>query len=121
MSFSLRRNCYKLFEIENEETEHLKILYTSKYITIVFIIIAHRSAIFLSAPVLNYQAYEEQVLRSFQNMFMPHGDLLVDSFFFISGLIVGFLMLTLYHKKFVNPILIIFGRFIRYITILRKV
>lgn len=52
-------------------------------------------------------------LRQYNNLFLPHGDLLVDTFFYIGGLLSCYLLLDLLKKRTVNPFMILFGRYIR--------
>lgn len=103
-----------LLKTETNDTQlhQLKILYSLKFLSVLFIVFDHRGAITFSSPIANFQKYEE-LTRTPENLFTLHGDLVVDSFFFISGLLSCYLLLELYKKKFVNPLLIIFGRWIR--------
>lgn len=114
MAFSFRRNFNYLFSSKQDEFQlkQLKILHAAKVFSILFLVIDHRGAITFSGPIVNFQTYEE-ITRSHDNIFSLHGDLLVDSFFFIGGLLSFYSLLELYTKKFVNPIFVIFGRWVR--------
>lgn len=109
--FSIRKNFMDLSKAE-ESNSALSILYGMKTISIIVIIMDHRFGTFLTGPIINYD-YIEQQYRSHHAAFLFHGDLFVDSFFVLSGLLVTYMLLVQFDKRVVNPLFIIFLRYIR--------
>lgn len=113
MCFSLRRNIPKMTkENDSEDSPYLNALHGIKVITIGFIVLDHHVMFHLAAAIVNKQDME-LALRSWQNMFIPNGDLLVDTCFFIGGVLVTHLYLQYSDKVKVNPLLLIFLRLFR--------
>ncbi|CAG9764782.1 unnamed protein product [Ceutorhynchus assimilis] len=111
VSFSLRKNYPKLGKSEDSNPA-LKVLYGMRVFCICMIITDHRFGTFLSSGILNFNTVEEQY-RSFFGTLFFHGDLFVDSFFILSGILVTYCLLVQWEKKFLNPAFIIILRYIR--------
>lgn len=113
MSFSAKRNILNMFSVDEEtQTSELQMLYGLKCFTIVFITYDHRVVTFYGASMFNRQKVEES-LRDVHKFFLPHGDLLVDTFFFVGGLLCCYLLLDAMKRKFSYPLLIILARYVR--------
>lgn len=113
MNFSAKRNMKSIFESgRSEKRKPLDVLHGIKFASIIFVVLGHRVGIFLGLSAVNYQEVEE-LLRSEHNMFFVHSDLVVDTFFFISGLLVCYIFLPVFTKRFVNPFYAILGRLSR--------
>ncbi|KAJ8979722.1 hypothetical protein NQ317_015546 [Molorchus minor] len=111
MAFSLKRNLNKLSNCE-ETNPPLQTLYGMRVFCIMMIIMDHRFGTGLSSAVLNFNFVEEQYRSALGSLFF-HGDLFVDSFFILSGLLVTYCLLVQFDKRFTNPALIIFLRYVR--------
>ncbi|KAL1514037.1 hypothetical protein ABEB36_003362 [Hypothenemus hampei] len=111
ISFSLRQNYPKLSK-NVDSNPALKVLYGMRVFCICMIITDHRFGTFLSSAILNFNTVEEQY-RSFFGTLFFHGDLFVDSFFILSGLLVTYCLLIQWEKKFLNPFYIVFLRYMR--------
>jgi len=62
----------------------------------------------------SHQFSEESKLRFVGKMYSLLGDLPCDTFFFLTGALVAHSFYKSMHKPLINPLLIIFNRFIRY-------
>ncbi|XP_066262738.1 nose resistant to fluoxetine protein 6-like [Euwallacea similis] len=113
VAFSVTKNYSKL-ERSEDSNPALEVLYGMRVICIFMIITDHRFGTFLSSGILNFDTVEEQY-RSFFGTLVFHGDLFVDSFFILSGLLVTYCLLVQWEKKFLNPIFIIILRYMRII------
>ncbi|CAH0550692.1 unnamed protein product [Brassicogethes aeneus] len=111
LAFCVRKNFQKLFTSEGSNPA-LNILYGMRVFCICMIIIDHRFGTHLSSGVLNFDLVEQQYRAAFGTIFF-HGDLFVDSFFILSGLLVTYSLLCQFEKRFLNPGFIIFMRYIR--------
>ncbi|CAH1982994.1 unnamed protein product [Acanthoscelides obtectus] len=111
LSFSIQRNFKKLPRADGSN-KALSILYGIRVFCICMIIMDHRFGTHLSSAVLNFDMVEEQYRSSVGTLFF-HGDLFVDSFFVLSGLLVTYSLLVQYDKKITNPAIIIFLRYMR--------
>ncbi|XP_050305994.1 nose resistant to fluoxetine protein 6-like [Anthonomus grandis grandis] len=111
ISFSIKKNYPKLARTEDSNPA-LRVLYGMRVFCICMIITDHRFGTFLSNAILNFNTVEEQY-RSFFGTLFFHGDLFVDSFFILSGLLVTYCLLVQFEKKFLNPAFIILMRYIR--------
>ncbi|XP_044728552.1 nose resistant to fluoxetine protein 6-like [Chrysoperla carnea] len=83
-----------------------------KVFCISFIIVDHLIGTAGSGMVKNVR-YVEEFYRSLGGIFFFHGDVFVDTFFMISGLLVTYCLLVQFQKKFLNPLLLVFLRYIR--------
>ncbi|KAJ8925875.1 hypothetical protein NQ315_009727 [Exocentrus adspersus] len=110
-SFSLKNNYRRLPKADGSNPA-LNILYGMRVFCILMIIIDHRFGTHLSSGVLNFDKVEDQYRSAVGSIFF-HGDLFVDSFFILSGLLVTYCLLVHYDKKVTNPLLIIFLRYMR--------
>ncbi|KAF2894965.1 hypothetical protein ILUMI_11198 [Ignelater luminosus] len=111
ISFSARKNFLDLARAD-ESNSALSILYGMKTFCIFMIIMDHRFGTVLSGPIINFD-YVEREYRSEYAAFIFHGDLFVDSFFVLSGLLVTYCLLVQFEKKIINPLFILFLRYIR--------
>ncbi|XP_060529431.1 nose resistant to fluoxetine protein 6-like isoform X2 [Cylas formicarius] len=111
LSFSLKNNFAKLTRNEDSNSA-LQILYGMRVFCILMIIIDHRFGTFLSSGILNFNTVEFQYRSTFGTLFF-HGDLFVDSFFILSGILVSYCLLVQFEKKFINPGILIIMRYIR--------
>ncbi|KAH1014684.1 hypothetical protein HUJ05_012526 [Dendroctonus ponderosae] len=111
ISFSIKKNFPKLGRGE-ESNPALRVLYGMRVFCICMIITDHRFGTFLSSGILNFNTVEEQY-RSFFGTLFFHGDLFVDSFFILSGLLVTYCLLVQWEKKFLNPAYVIILRYMR--------
>ncbi|CAH1982992.1 unnamed protein product [Acanthoscelides obtectus] len=111
MAFSARENFHELNKTEDSNPA-LGILYGMRTICILAIIMDHRFGTFISAAILNFDYLESQY-RSSVACVLFHGDLFVDSFFLLSGLLVVYVLLNQFEKRRVNPGFIVLLRYIR--------
>lgn len=74
----------------------------------------HRFGTFITGPIMNYDFIEKEY-RSVATWFIFHGDLFVDTFFLLSGILVAYALLGQFDKKFMHPGFIIFMRYIRWV------
>ncbi|XP_022913044.1 nose resistant to fluoxetine protein 6-like [Onthophagus taurus] len=111
MGFSARRNFLEMTKAE-DSNKALKSLYGLRTTSIFMIIMGHRFGTFTSGPVINFDYIETQY-RSLAGWFIFHGDLFVDTFFIISGILVTYGLISQYEKRFINPGFVIFLRYMR--------
>ncbi|XP_030745923.1 nose resistant to fluoxetine protein 6-like [Sitophilus oryzae] len=111
LAFSARLN---FVEMTHKETtnDDLNILYGLRTIAIMVIIMDHRFGTFTSSALINFNYVEIQYRAPFACVLF-HGDLFVDSFFLLSGLLVAYGLLSQFDKRMVNPGFIVFLRYIR--------
>ncbi|KAL0271280.1 UNVERIFIED_CONTAM: hypothetical protein PYX00_008420 [Menopon gallinae] len=112
MTFSIRRNFVKLVGSSEETENHLDVLHGIKAISIISIVLGHRIGISLSVSASNFQEIEEH-LRTGRALFFVHTDLVVDTFFFVSGLLACFFLLKVFAVRIVNPLFAILVRVMR--------
>lgn len=98
---------------EGGRSKELDMIYGLRFYNVCYIVADHRIGIFMGSSIFDTQKFEA-LFRSWQNVILPHGDLFVDTFFFIGGLLAGTILLDIYKKRFVNPIMLIIHRFSRY-------
>ncbi|KAF7280195.1 hypothetical protein GWI33_006300 [Rhynchophorus ferrugineus] len=111
VSFSIKKNYPKLSKSEDSNPA-LRVLYGMRVICICMIITDHRFGTFLSNAIMNFNEVEEQYRSTFGTLFF-HGDLFVDSFFILSGILVTYCLLVQFEKRILNPGFIILMRYIR--------
>ncbi|XP_018579714.2 nose resistant to fluoxetine protein 6-like [Anoplophora glabripennis] len=111
MAFSSRKNFLELTKAD-ESNPALSVLYGVRTVAIFAIIMSHRFATFTSSAILNFDFVESQY-RSPAACIIFHGDVFVDSFFILSGLLVVYGLLNQYDKRRTNPGLIVVLRYIR--------
>ncbi|KAJ8954784.1 hypothetical protein NQ318_014895 [Aromia moschata] len=111
MAFSARENFLDLTRAD-ESNPSLSILYGVRTIAILAIIMDHRFGTFISSALLNFN-YVELQYRSSIACLLFHGDLFVDTFFVLSGLLVVYSLLNQFDKRRMNPGFIILLRYIR--------
>ncbi|XP_072379672.1 nose resistant to fluoxetine protein 6-like [Diabrotica undecimpunctata] len=111
-AFSVKRNIKDLSKIEATE-KPLRIFYGMKAFSLIMILAGHRSALFTAAPQITLD-YVEELYRTLWAAIIFHGDLFVDTFFLISGLLVTYGVLNNLNsgKKF-NPIFLVISRYLR--------
>ncbi|CAG9862563.1 unnamed protein product [Phyllotreta striolata] len=110
-AFSARANFLELSK-SDDSNPALAILYGMRTICIFAIIIDHRFGTFISSAVLNFNYLEEQY-RSAIACVLFHGDLFVDSFFILSGLLVVYSLLNQMERHRMNPAFVILMRYVR--------
>lgn len=111
VSFSIKKN-YPRLGHSDDSNPALKVLYGMRVICICMIITDHRFGTFLSNAIMNFNEVEEQYRSTLGTLFF-HGDLFVDSFFILSGILVTYCLLIQFDKKVLNPGFIILMRYIR--------
>ncbi|CAG9862564.1 unnamed protein product [Phyllotreta striolata] len=111
LTFSLKSNIKKL-PYYDDTNEALTLLYGMRVICICMIIMDHRFGTHLASGILNFDKVERSY-RSPSGSIFFHGDVFVDSFFILSGLLGTYCLLSQYDKRFINPGLLIFMRYIR--------
>lgn len=111
LTFSLKKNIKKLPHTDDSNPA-LTILYGMRVICILMIIMDHRFGTHLASAVLDFDFVELQYRSPVGSIFF-HGDVFVDSFFILSGLLVTYCLLVQYDKRFINPGVIVFMRYIR--------
>lgn len=116
MSFSLKRNASSFFKTHGDKKPDnpFMFLHGVKFVSMVLIVFVHKSAYGLFAVTYNREALEN-LLYSVHKNFLPQGDLTVDTFFFITGLIATYMMLEVLEKKRINFFVMFFARFIRWV------
>ena len=104
MFFSAKQNAMTVIKSEaSDEQKSLQVLHGLKFFSIVSVLFGHRIGIFLGLSATNYHEVEE-LLRTDNNMFFVHSDLVVDTFFFISGLLVCYFLTEFFSKGLINPL-----------------
>ncbi|CAH2019014.1 unnamed protein product [Acanthoscelides obtectus] len=71
------------------------------------------AGVFLPRVLLGLGGVSEPQYRSSVACVLFHGDLFVDSFFLLSGLLVVYVLLNQFEKRRVNPGFIVLLRYIR--------
>ncbi|XP_060529412.1 nose resistant to fluoxetine protein 6-like [Cylas formicarius] len=112
LAFSARRNFLEMSHTENSNPA-LNILYGLRTFSIMVVILDHRFGTFTSSALINFDFVEHQYRAAYYAAMLFHGDLFVDSFFLLSGLLVAYGLLSQYNKRIINPGFIIFLRYIR--------
>ncbi|CAH1163713.1 unnamed protein product [Phaedon cochleariae] len=111
MAFSARQNFNELNRADDSNPS-LSILYGVRTVCILAIIMDHRFGTFISSAISNFNYLESQY-RSSVACLLFHGDLFVDSFFLLSGLLVVYGLLGQFDKRPMNLGLIWLLRYIR--------
>ncbi|ERL92433.1 hypothetical protein D910_09747 [Dendroctonus ponderosae] len=111
LAFSARANFTEMSHMETSNPD-LGVLNGLRTIAIFVIIIDHRFGTFTSSALINFNYVEQQFRAPFACVVF-HGDLFVDSFFLLSGLLVAYGLLVQFDKRMVNPGFIVFLRYIR--------
>ncbi|XP_023242684.1 nose resistant to fluoxetine protein 6-like isoform X1 [Centruroides sculpturatus] len=113
LSFSLYTNAQKLFS-SKKSSDTLTILHGLRVISISWIIYSHSHLYVDTQSIAGILIYKE-FFKEYFYQFVANGTLSVDTFFFISGLLVSYNTITLvkkHKKKFNIPVFIIY-RFFR--------
>ncbi|CAH0550691.1 unnamed protein product [Brassicogethes aeneus] len=111
ITFSARKNFNDLSK-SDESNPALTILYGLRAVSILMIITAHRFGTYVSSALLNFDYIETQY-RSLLTTILFHGDLFVDTFFILSGILVVYTLLNQFEKKIMNPGFMILIRYVR--------
>ncbi|CAG9764783.1 unnamed protein product [Ceutorhynchus assimilis] len=111
LAFSARSNFTEMTQLETSNND-LNILYGLRTISILVIIMDHRFGTFTSSALINFD-YVESQYRALFACVVFHGDLFVDTFFLLSGLLVAYGLLSQFDKRMVSPGFIVFLRYIR--------
>ncbi|PSN38653.1 hypothetical protein C0J52_21243 [Blattella germanica] len=106
--FSAKRNLRSLKPLSTQ----LDVLNSLKFFCISIIIISHRGASYGAGPLWNLE-YLEREFTSSRLAILHRADLLVDSFFVISGLLMAYLLLKELPKQRINAIYLILIRVLR--------
>ncbi|KAJ8925873.1 hypothetical protein NQ315_009725, partial [Exocentrus adspersus] len=111
LAFSAKQNFPDLNKCESSN-KSLSILYGVKTFGMFMIILVHRFGTFVGGTVSNFD-YVEESYRNALVSYLFRGDLFVDTFFVISGLLATYNLLNAFEKRIVNPGFIIFMRYLR--------
>ncbi|XP_038206835.1 nose resistant to fluoxetine protein 6-like isoform X2 [Zerene cesonia] len=84
-AFDLKDNALDLLKIKKEGIE---VLYGIRFFTMVIIVINHQFGITNGGPISNGYRVDEDIV-SFIGMFLLHDDVMVDSFFWLSGFLTA--------------------------------
>ncbi|KAL0271279.1 UNVERIFIED_CONTAM: hypothetical protein PYX00_008419 [Menopon gallinae] len=113
MAFSLRRNVPTLLDRdEGGDSRETNLLYGVRFYNVCYVVTDHRVTIAMSTIVFNPQLVE-WLFRTWQNMFLPAGDLFIDTFFFVGGLLAALNLLDMQKYRSFHPIRLIVHRFLR--------
>ncbi|XP_074042229.1 nose resistant to fluoxetine protein 6 isoform X3 [Leptinotarsa decemlineata] len=111
MAFSAREN-FNEMNVADNSNPALSILYGVRTLCILLIIVFHRFGTFISSAIMNFNHLESQY-RSSIACLLFHGDLFVDTFFILSGLLVVYGLMNQFEKRIMNPAMIVLLRYIR--------
>lgn len=110
-AFSIPENFADLSKSESGRPE-LSIFYGVRTFCIMMIIMDHRFGTYLSGPLNNFDFVEKEY-RRISSWFIFHGDLFVDTFFILSGMLVSYGLSSQLDKRKINPGFVIFARYVR--------
>lgn len=110
-AFSIPENFADLSRSETGRPE-LSIFYGIRTFCIMMIIMDHRFGTYLSGPLNNFDFVEKEY-RRISSWFIFHGDLFVDTFFILSGMLVSYGLSSQLEKRKINPGFLIFARYVR--------
>ncbi|XP_026822096.1 nose resistant to fluoxetine protein 6-like [Rhopalosiphum maidis] len=82
-------------------------------ISMILIIIGHRWGFRLPGPLQNYEVNEQVFYDYFISIFTSHMDLLVDTFFAISGALLILILLDRLEHSFINPFKVLVFKYFR--------
>ncbi|XP_015369007.1 PREDICTED: uncharacterized protein LOC107165338 [Diuraphis noxia] len=82
-------------------------------ISMILIIIGHRWGFRLPGPLQNYEVNEQVFYDYFISIFTSHMDLLVDTFFAISGALMILILLDRLETSFINPFKVLVFKYFR--------
>ncbi|XP_025408869.1 nose resistant to fluoxetine protein 6-like isoform X2 [Sipha flava] len=82
-------------------------------ISMVLIIIGHRWGFRLPGPLQNYEVNEQVFYNYFISIFTSHMDLLVDTFFAVSGALMILILLDRLETSFINPFKVLVFKYFR--------
>ncbi|VVC34920.1 Nose resistant-to-fluoxetine protein, N-terminal,Acyltransferase 3 [Cinara cedri] len=82
-------------------------------ISMVLIIIGHRWGFRLPGPLQNYEVNEQVFYDYFISIFTSHMDLLVDTFFAVSGALMILILLDRLEKSFIHPFKVLVFKYFR--------
>ncbi|XP_050423754.1 nose resistant to fluoxetine protein 6-like [Adelges cooleyi] len=82
-------------------------------ISMILIIVGHRWGFRLPGPLQNYEVNEQVFYNYFISIFTSHMDLLVDSFFAISGTLMVLILLDRLDTSFVHPFKVLVFKYFR--------
>ncbi|XP_045502860.1 nose resistant to fluoxetine protein 6-like [Colias croceus] len=84
-AFDLNNNAMDLLKVKKEGIE---VLYGIRFFTMVIIVVSHQFGISNGGPISNGYRVDEDIV-SFIGMFILHDDVMVDSFFWLSGFLTA--------------------------------
>ncbi|CAG9862561.1 unnamed protein product [Phyllotreta striolata] len=103
---------YQSLTKRSQSASSMRILFGIKSLAFFGIIGGHRLCIFINGPMFT-EDYLEHLFRSPLIKTQLHVDLLVDTFFFIGGLLVTYGIMDLLDKNRYNPSLLVLLRYLR--------
>ncbi|XP_050354123.1 nose resistant to fluoxetine protein 6-like [Nymphalis io] len=110
IAFDIKTNATNLLKISGDG---LEVLYGIKFLTMCVIVSAHQYGIFNGGPVSNGSKMDEDVLTILGMMFL-HEDIVVDSFFLLSGFLVATVLIKT--KKLPNLLFLFIKRYVRLVV-----
>ncbi|CAH0728409.1 unnamed protein product, partial [Brenthis ino] len=109
-AFDMKVNAKNLLKVSDES---LDVLYGIKFLTMCIIVSAHQFGIFNGGPVSNGFKVDEET-TTIAGMIMLHEDVVVDSYFALSGLLTA--MFLIKTKRLPNIFLLFLRRYVRLIV-----
>ncbi|XP_039757818.1 nose resistant to fluoxetine protein 6-like [Pararge aegeria] len=109
-AFDLRTNASKLVDRNDAGTD---VIYGMKFLSMCIIVNGHQYGIFNGGPVSNGFAVDKEAL-SLVGLFVLHEDIVVDTFFMISGFLTAVGLAKA--KRFPNLIVLFFKRYVRLVV-----
>ncbi|XP_075213754.1 nose resistant to fluoxetine protein 6-like [Lycorma delicatula] len=114
LCLSARRSYHSLFRREKPISGlDLTPMYAIHFLSITCVVLGHRYAVALMGPTQNYELVEKIYRNYWISMWMGHMDLFVDSFFVMSGFLLGLLLPLQCDTSFVNPVTVYLHRYLR--------
>lgn len=113
ISFSPSRNLKKLFYAPFNSNDDLKVLNGVRFFSMLYVVLGHAYFNMLIMPTINL-SYIHEFVQPLWFQIIIGGVYAVDVFFYLSGFLGAYLMITKFEgKKFMNFALIYFHRFYR--------
>ncbi|PSN39087.1 hypothetical protein C0J52_07351 [Blattella germanica] len=96
-AFSWYINGKKLLSTETSG-ETLQAIHGIRFLSICWVVMGHRYSGFFSVPAINASSFLE-LIPNFWRIYLTNGTLAVDTFFYLSGLLVSYIFLKEMNKK----------------------
>ncbi|RZF43029.1 hypothetical protein LSTR_LSTR001207 [Laodelphax striatellus] len=114
LCMSARRGYHSVFRREKPISGlDLTPMYAIHFLSIVFVVLGHRYAVMLLGPTQNYEMIEHAFRNYWISMWIGHMDLFVDSFFVMSGFLLGLLLPLQCDTATISPFSVYVHRYIR--------